>query len=205
MTMKKNIMVIFASMFFSGLCIAQPKGSNEWHGNWEFGVPVGNNFVTSFSALGFSIGYSRFIQENTAVGIESGWNNYYEYAPRKTYEFESGAATTDLYKYIYTVPIVLNLTHYYKLNDVLSPFIRIGLGAQYSEQNLYYNVYETKNTNWGFVAIPEIGAIIHFNKFSPWGLNLAVRYKFSSNKATDLNINSIQTLNFAVGFAYTFR
>src|SRR5258705_6999795 len=108
--MKKNIIIIISSLFFSGLSMAQPKGSNEWHGNWEFGVPIGNDFITSFSALGFNLGYSRFIADDLSVGLESGWNNYYQYAQRKTYQFQDGAATTDLYKYIYTLPITLNVT-----------------------------------------------------------------------------------------------
>lgn len=203
--MKKNIIIIVSTLLLSNLCFAQPKGSSEWHGNWEFGVPVGNNFVTHFSALGFNLGYSRFIEENVAIGLEFGWNNYYQYEPTKTYQFTDGAATTDLYKYIYTLPITLNITHYFKVNNLLTPYGRLGMGAQYSEQNLYYNVYETTNDNWGFVAIPEIGTLIHFGKYNPWSLNLSVRYKYSTNKATEFDINSVQTVNFAVGFAFTWK
>ena len=185
--------------------MAQKKGSSEWHANWEFGLPVGNSFVTNFSALGVNVGYSRFIKDDLAVGTEFGWNNYYQYSARKTYQFSQGAATTDLYKYIYTLPLVLNVTHYFNGGETFKPYIRLGLGAQYSEQNLYYNVYESTNTNWGFVAIPEIGTTIHFNEHSPSSLNVSVRYKFSTNSAKDLGVNNVQTLNFAVGYVYTMH
>jgi hypothetical protein len=192
-------------MLLSNLCIAQHQGSTEWYGTWEFGLPVGNNFVTNFSALGFHMGFARFIKDDLAIGIESGWNNYYQYAPKKTYQFTDGAATTDLYKYIYTLPITLTVTHFFKAGDLLTPYVRLGLGAQYSEQNLYYNVYESTNTNWGFIAIPEIGTHIHFDKHSPWSMDLGVRYKYSTNSAPDLGVSNVQTLNFSVGFDYTLK
>jgi hypothetical protein len=198
----KNIIIILSAILSGTICSAQSKGSSEFHANWEFGFPVGNSFVTSFSALGADIGYSRFIHDQTSVGIELGWNNYYQYAPRKTYVFSDGAATTDLYKYIYTLPIVLNVTHYMTAGDHFTPFVKLGMGAQYSEQNLYYNVYETTNTNWGFVVIPEIGTLIHFSKGNPWAMTTSIRYGYSTNAAKELGINSVQAINFCIGIAY---
>ena len=200
----KNLVLIFCLAGFSTVSMAQ-KGYNEWHANWVFGLPVGNNFVTSFSALGFDMGYSKFIKDDLSVGIEFGWSNYYQYAPRKTYEINNGAATTDLYKYIYTLPITLYATHYFKGGDHFTPFVKLGLGAQYGEQNLYYNIYETSNTNWGFVAIPELGTVVHFTKDNPWGLYASVRYRYSTNATKALGINNVQTVDFSVGVAYVMR
>jgi hypothetical protein len=203
--MQKNIIIIIGCVLLSNLCIAQKIGANEFHVNWEFGMPVGNDFITKFSALGFNAGYGRFVTDDLAVGIEIGWNNYYELEPKKTYEFPEGAVTTDLYKYIYTLPIVLNVAHYFEAGKMLSPYVRLGLGAQYSEQNIYYNIYETTNDNWGFVAIPEAGTIIHFGANNPMGAHLSVRYKYSTNSAENLGVNNLQTLNFAAGFSWIVR
>lgn len=201
----KNILIITSFIFLSSAGIAQKAGTNQWYADWNCGFPVGNNFVTSFSALGFNLGYSRFIKDDFAVGIDFGWNNYYQYAPRKTYQFQDGAATTDLYKYIYTLPITLTATKTFRAGETVSPFVRLGLGTQYSEQNIYYNVYETTNTNWGFAAAPEIGAMVNFQKDGPWSLYLAIKYKYSTNAAKNLGVNSVQTINFAVGIACTFK
>src|SRR5258708_11876734 len=194
--MKKIIAILFVSGFLINVCPAQHKGESQFYLNWASGIPVGTNFLSEYSPRGFNFGYSRFISENTALGTDFGWNNYYEYQPRKTYQLPDGAATTDFYKYLYTVPMTLTVTQYFGDGKMAMPYAKLGLGAQYSEQNLYYNVYETTNDNWGFVAIPEVGALIRFGKYSPWTAMVAVRYQFSTNSAPNFNITNVQTLNF---------
>ncbi|HVY74507.1 MAG TPA: hypothetical protein VG890_06740 [Puia sp.] len=201
--MKKIFLIILVFIQVAGM--AQQRGTSDFHVNWEFGVPVGNNFITNFSALGFNIGYGKFIKDDLAVGFDLGWNNYYQYAPTKTYEYPGGAATTDLYKYIHTLPMTLYAVHYFHTESIFAPFVKLGLGAQYSEQNIYYNVYETTNENWGFTAIPEIGTVVHFRKDNPWGLYTSVRYKYSTNKAEVFGINNVSSINFNVGLAYLLK
>ena len=203
--MKKIITLLSLSLFCASVCPAQNKGASVFYLNWESGFPVGNNFLSEYSPRGFNFGYSRYISDDLAVGTDFGWNNYYEYQAKKTYLFADGAATTDLYKYIYTVPMTVTVTKFFHGGTTATPYVKLGLGAQYSEQNLYYNVYETTNENWGFVAIPEAGAFIHFGKLNPWSLNIAVRYKFSTNSAKQFGITNLQTLNFLLGVACTFK
>ncbi|HTQ28463.1 MAG TPA: hypothetical protein VMI35_10055 [Puia sp.] len=199
--MKKILLIQLLSI--SSLAIfGQTRGEGEFHGNWVFGFPIGNDFVTNFSALGANFGYSRFIKDGVSVGVDLGWNNYYQYAPTKTYVSADGATTTDLYKYLYTLPITAFVSQFFHGNDVFTPYVKLGLGAQYSEQNLYYNIYETTNDNWGFVFMPEVGTLIHFNKQKHFGLNLSARYTYGTNSAQYLGINNVQTVNFSVGFMY---
>jgi hypothetical protein len=200
----KKFILIFPVLFSFFLSYSQMKGDNEFYLNWDFGMPVGNSFVNQFSARGGNFGYGKFIKDGLAVGLEFGWNNYYEFTPEKTYQIQNGAATTDLYKYIYTVPMTATITKFFKAGDMFEPYVRLGLGAQYSEQNLYYNIYETPNENWGFVAIPELGTHLHFGGNKSWAVNLSVRYKFSTNSAPSFDLNNLQTLNFNVGFAWVF-
>ena len=201
----KNIILIIFCVCLALFSNAQTKGTNEWHANWEFGMPVGNNFVTNFCALGFDVGYGKYIKDDLAVGLQIGWNNYYEYASRKTYEFAGGAATTDLYKYIYTLPITAFISHSFRVSETFIPFAKLGVGGQYSEQNLYYNIYETTNDNWGFVIAPEVGAVVHFTQGNPWGLYASVKYSYSTNSDKELKIDNIQTLNFSVGLICVFH
>ncbi|PWT79062.1 MAG: hypothetical protein C5B59_00420 [Bacteroidetes bacterium] len=201
----KNIIIITSFVLFGSSGFAQSPGTHQWYANWNCGFPVGNNFVTSFSGLGFNLGYSHFIKEDFAVGIDFGWNNYYEYAPRQTWHFDGGAATTDLYKYLYTLPIMATATKTFHPSPIFKPFVRLGIGTQYSEQNIYYNVFQTTNTNWGFAVAPEIGTLVQLQKDIPWSLYLAIKYKYATNSATNFGVHDVQTINFAVGIACTFK
>jgi outer membrane protein W len=201
----KSFLIISVIVLSSASSFAQTQGSSFAYANWDFGFPVGNNFVSSFSGWGGNVGFSYFVQENLGVGLELGWNSYYQYASTKTYSNADGAVTTDLYKYIFTLPITATVMHTFKAGKVVRPYVKLGLGAQFSQQNLYYNIYQTTNDDWGFVAIPEVGANLRFSPYSKWSMNLSVRYKFSTNSQAQYNLTNIQTLNFNVGVVAQIR
>jgi hypothetical protein len=203
--MKKTISILAVFLFFFDLAMGQHQGTSLFFANWQSGFPVGNSFLSNYSARGFNFGYNRFVSDDLSVGIDFGWSNYYQYQPKKTYEFPDGAATTDLYKYIYTAPMTITVTKYFSGGNVATPYVKLGLGAQYSEQNLYYNVYETTNDNWGFVAIPEIGTLIHFGKYKPTSINVGVRYQFSTNSKKEFGITNLQTVSFLLGLALSSK
>jgi hypothetical protein len=68
-----------------------------------------------FGQTGGDLAYSYFIKKNLSVGIDLGWNNYWKYVPTTTCQFKTGAATTDLYHYIFTLPIRATVTKYYHI------------------------------------------------------------------------------------------
>ena len=196
----------FAIIILTGVVShAQLKGDALGYFNWNFGPTISNHFVSNFSGEGANAGYSYFIMDNLSVGAELGWNNYNEYAPRQTYTTKNGAVTTDMYKYIYTLPVTATITKYFKTSSFVYPYTKLGVGALYSQQNLYYNIFETTDSNWGFAVVPEIGANIKLNPSNSWAFNVGAQYKVSTNKNSNYNISNLQTYNFNVGITCRIR
>jgi len=50
--------------------------------------------------------------------------------------------------------------YYLEGGATFQPYVGIGLGAQYSSQSIYYNIFVTEDKNWGFIARPQIGTLI---------------------------------------------
>ena len=199
--MKKSIFLALA-IFISVLCQGQAKGTSLFDLNWGPGSTIGNSFVSGFATRGGDFGYSYFIKKNLSVGIDLGWNNYWRYVPTTTYQFKAGAATTDLYNYIFTLPIRANVTKYYHIGKLFSPYVKSGLGAEYSEQNLYYNIFQTTHSNWGFVTNNEVGVKIQPAAGSPMAFNLGFRYQYASNSVHQYNINNLQAYNIIFGVCW---
>lgn len=200
----KKIVIAFALFCTGTIANAQHKGSNLWYLNWEPGTPVGSNFVSQFSWRGGSFGYSRFISDNTTVGVEMNWNSYYEYKPSQTYTQGTIAVTTDFYKYLYSLPLTIRAAHYFKTSfNKMMPYIGLGIGTAYGEQKLFYNIYESGTNNWGFCVIPEIGTNIRLsdNQQAPL-INLGVRYKYSTNSWKDVGLSGVSTFNFYLGLSF---
>lgn len=202
--MKK--MITFSLVLF--VCIVgygQQKGNSEIFLNWNLGAPVSNSFVKGFNGSGANLGYNAFIAKDLAVGGSLGWNNYNTYYDRQTYNTKTGAVTTDMYTYMFNLPITATVTKYIDLGNIVSPYVKLALGALYSEQNQYYNIYEDRQTNWGFTAIPEIGARFTLQPQSKWSLNAGAQYLYATNKASNYGLNNIRTVSANIGASFRFR
>ncbi len=200
--MKK--LIVYTLIIFSAASVsAQNKGSQAIYLNWNLGITNNNHFVNNdFSAAGATTGYSYFIRKNLAVGAEIGWSNHYSYSPRHTYQFKDGAVTTDMYKYLFTVPVTATVIKYFNIPFPVLPYAKLGLGAQYSEQTLFYNIYESKNSDWGFTAIPEIGVNIRLNSIRPLLFNVGAQFRYAGNRAAEYNISNLQSFNFNLGLIW---
>jgi outer membrane protein len=201
--MKKSIFLATA-ILISVLCQGQAKGTSLFDFNWGPGSTIGHSFVKGFATSGGDIGYSVFIKKNLALGLDLGWNNYWQYKPTATYQFKTGAATTDLYQYLFTLPVTATVTKYFHPGKVFSPYLKGGIGAEYSEQNLYYNIFQTTHSNWGFVANHEVGVRIQPSPPSQFAFNLGFRYLYASNKTSRYNIDNQQAYNVIIGASWTF-
>ncbi|WP_169749177.1 outer membrane beta-barrel protein [Flavihumibacter petaseus] len=169
---------------------------------WDVNFPVGNDFLDKTSLYGFKLEYRRGIKHNFSVGTEIAWNSYYQYVPRTTYQLKDGAITTDLYKYIYTLPLAVNAHWYFSGGKMFYPYAGLALGATYSEQDLYYNTYVTEVDNWGFLIRPEIGAIIKPSEHSGFGILVGARYSYSTNKEDDFKIDGLKSVGLQLGVVF---
>jgi outer membrane protein W len=139
---------------------------------------------------------------NVSVGADVSWNSYYEYTPKTTYQLKDGAVTTDLYKYVYTLPLALTAHYYFPAGKIIHPYLGVGLGATYADEQLYYNTYVTEDTQWGFLVRPELGALIKVNPKSGWGILAGVRYSYSTNKQTEFKIDNLSSIGVQLGVAW---
>jgi outer membrane protein W len=145
------------------------------------------------------------VNHNISVGIGASWNSFDDYVPRTTYQKPdgTGAVTTDLVKDVYTVPITLSAHYYFDAGKKLLPYVGLGLGTEYADQNLYFNIFGAEQNNWGFVARPEIGLIYPFNTHG--GLFLNAAYNYATNKNDIYNTNSLAQFAISLGFVFGSR
>ena len=167
---------------------------------WDVNIPINNKLIDATSYKGFKFEIRKMVKTNLSVGFEVGSTVFDQYIPRKTYQVQNGAVTTDMYGYIYSLPMALNVHHYFSVSKTVMPYIGIALGANYSEQKLYYNTYVSSSDNWGFLVRPEVGAIIKFQ--DDIGVLVGARYNYSTNSEQSFQMNSIQSLSFQLGFVF---
>lgn len=169
---------------------------------WVINIPSNNEYLTETSFTGGKFDYRYFVKSNFSVGIAFDWATYEQYLSRQTFEKPDGnsAVTSDFVAQAYQVPIVATAHFYFMESKMLKPFAGLGLGAQYLEQSLYYNVYVSDDNNWGFVVRPEIGTLIKLNE--TWGVLVGAHYSMGTNKTELLNRDSFKNFGFSIGLAF---
>jgi outer membrane protein len=169
---------------------------------WDINTPINNTkFIDNTSAAGISLQGRYFINENISVGAEIAWASLYEYAPRETYTFDNGAVTTDLYKFNYILPITANAHYYFMPDRAVTPYVGLGVGAMYSQQDFYFNIYNLSFSKWGYLVKPEAGVLFKFGR-SNMGAMLGVRYNYGTNREPALNFDNIQMLGVNIGLVF---
>ncbi|MCU0415555.1 MAG: outer membrane beta-barrel protein [Cytophagaceae bacterium] len=172
---------------------------------YDVNIPLANrNFLDNTSFVGFEIEGKWKVASNITCGIGVNWSTYYQYQPRATYPVRDGLdITTDLYKYIYTLPITFNTQYHFTPGEQVIPYVGMGIGTCYANHKVLFNGYETSDHNWGIALRPEIGAAIFLGRESTTALHAAIRYSYLSNGNEELNYNNFQSLGFQLGLNFT--
>ncbi len=190
-------MVSFASTY------AQTR-TNIFAVSWEVASPTNSGYLDKTSWAGGRIEYRKMVKPQFSVGAAISWNSFEQYVGTKTYNNgHGGAVTTDMVREIYTLPITITGHYYFKTSSkIFKPYAGLGLGAEYAEQNAYFNIYGLTSNNWGFVARPEVGALLQFGK-GVAGL-VGVSYNVATNKNDEFDISSLKQFCVNIGIAGLF-
>jgi outer membrane protein W len=185
---------------------AQTEGSNRdlVSFSWEMGFPSSNKYLNESSLSGWRFEYRKGIKPYLSIGLGLSWNAFDEYIHTKTYTSSDSAKaiTTDMIRQVYTLPITLTAHYYYPTKSkIMQPYLGVGLGGQYAENNTYMNIYSFNENNWGFVIRPEVGALFTFSPRSPVKALLGLGLNVSTNKyeAFDINGWNHVTVNVGIG------
>jgi len=162
-------------------------------------TPSGD-YLTKTSWAGGELEYRYFPNNQLSVGGNLSWASFSQYFPRQTYVKDDGntALTSDFVAHAYTLPITATAHYYFAQKKRIRPYAGIALGGQYMDQRLYYNVYESDDYNWGFVARPEFGVLIG-DPHSLTPIVFAIDWSYSSNKNGITQKSSFNTFGVKLG------
>ena len=200
--MKKSIIVLAIILFSGGSLMAQGV-KNLFGVSWEVAFPVGD-FIGKTSFSGAKLEYRHFVKPSFSIGTTLSWNNYEEYVSKKTYENadQTQAVTTDNDRIVFNLPITADFFYYFQSSGKIKPYAGVGLGAQYSAQEVYYNIYVSEEKNWGFVARPQIGALIHLQPTNPTFFMVGAGYNYATNKNESFKVDNLANFWVSIGVCF---
>lgn len=177
---------------------------NQFIVAWDIAIPTTNDFLDKTSFNGVKLEYRRLLNTNIAWGVSSGWNSYRQKVDQQLYEAPDGsrAVYTDMIRRVHELPITLNGYYFLDQTADIKPYAGLGLGALYSLQEAYFNVYEIDEHNWGFLVRPEIGVQYEINYLL--GVQAYASYSYATNKNDSFRIDNLSHISIGVGLYWGF-
>ncbi len=191
---------IFIIAVLAGLSLAAFPQRSFFSFEYSMGFGAGNvhDYISQASFRGFTIDYRSMIQPNIGLGVDVGWNVFYQEMPDGVYEYNSKLTYSGKqWRYQNHFPVLGAADYYFKPDADIVPYAGFGMGTMYSMQNTDMSVYSFQRDAWHFAIRPEVGAI--FKMGQGVHFNLVGKYYYGL-KAGDLPAQGYFTVN--VGFVF---
>ncbi len=196
--MKKSIIILALAVFSGTAAFAQ----NIWTVNYEVGIPLGemSNYISKTSWRGFSVNGNTYITDKITLGGTFQWSAFNEKYPRDTYELPDGAVTSTVWAKMYVMPLLVNARYNFKPEGTFRPYVGLGTGAYYIEQETQVGLYVDAPKNWRYGLTPELGL------YYPIGMSdLALHARVAYNHVfynVDPVGSSLGFLDISIGLAF---
>lgn len=163
----------------------------------SFGLGDLGDFISEPSFRGATAQYRNNLSDNISVGVDVGWNVFYE---RKDYEsYTSGSISLSgiQYRYQNEIPIFLSADYMLTTDNNIKPYAGLGIGTIYCERITDMGIWRLEENPWQFAMKPEIGMLYELSGGK--ALQLALRYNYGF-KTEELEGQGYLTIG--VGFAF---
>lgn len=196
--MKKISLYIFAlSTLIASKALAQTEVTSI---SYSMGFTTGdyNKFMSTTSFRGATLDWRHLVTENVGVGLELGWNAFYEDRGYTTIEKDNLALSGNQFRYSSSVPILVSANYYLKpVTERVSPYVSFGIGTQYTRDNTDMGIYTLEDDCWHFMLKPELGVLI--SPQENFGIMVAAKY-YNGFKTSETDSRNYFTVN--VGFVW---
>ena len=190
--MKKALYILIFTLFASS-AMAQ-NSLMSWQYSMGFATGDLHDYVAPVSFRGITYNYNWMVETGASVGLEIGWNVFYEKKPYDTYSRGDWDYSGKQYRYSNNVPLLFNIGYYINPDDAVTPFAGFGIGTMYSERKTSMGAYTFTSDGWHFELKPELGLM-----YNTEGASLALSGKYYYGfKAGDLPAEGYFTINLGI-------
>jgi hypothetical protein len=195
--MKKSFIftiLLTLGLFATSLVQAQSHTSIQY----SVGVPMGElkDHAGNISGRGFVFEYHKTVNDNLSMGINLGYNLFYE---EKSYgSYTSGTATLSGIQYCYDnmFPMLFN-TQYHLGTGPFRPYGGLGIGTLYNLRNTDMGLYTIEENNWHFLMTPEVGFTYDLGQ----GVGIKFNAKYD-NAFKSADADAMGNLSFNIGLNF---
>jgi len=173
--MKKLVTVaVFTLIFFTQNAYCQQPGYVSFQYAMGFGTGDLGEFISAPSFRGAVFEYRKAIKDNLLVGVDFGWNVFYEKKDNDSYTSGTETLSGIQYRTQNILPMLISAEYFLSTDNPLKPYIGLGIGTMYTERSTDMGQWRLKENPWSFAVKPELGLLYEMS-FST-SFKLAAKY-----------------------------
>jgi outer membrane protein W len=173
--MKKLIVIaVFVIFIFSKNAYSQQPGYWSFQYATGFGTGDLGDYISAPSFRGGLIEYRKAIKDNVLVGVDFGWNVFYEKKDADTYTSGTEALSGVQYRTQNALPMLVSAEYFLSTDNALKPYVGLGIGTMYLERSTDMGQWRLEENPWSFAVKPELGLLYEMS-FST-SFKLAAKY-----------------------------
>lgn len=192
--MKKIILLLLLTGCLVSPAFAQHSFSIQYA--LGFGGTV-NNYITSTSVRGATFEYKIYPQPNISIGLDAGWNHFYERRAYDTYTSGTASLSGVQFRYANAVPIFVTTSYYFSPGNKVNPYVGLGVGTIFMSRYVDMGIFRFTDDEWHFALKPEAGVLVSLNPEMDLILGLRYNNAFATNDTEQQNF-----MAFNIGFVW---
>lgn len=203
--MKKLISLTIA-VFLSILTSTAQQGELRMTFSLSGASPMGEfkNLVSKTTFRGGDALILYGINDRIGVGLNIGFQDFYEKYPRSIYKLSDGSdISAVLTNSVQTIPLLATTRFNLKPGGFLRPYVSAGVGGAIVMNSQYLGEYPNEDDKFSLALRPGAGIFIPFRKEGEVGINVGVNYNFIAYKQND--VSNLSYLGFTVGIGFPAR
>ncbi len=184
---KLRFLIFLVAAVLSGATVQAQQGDLRVSLNYQWGIPTGNlkNLTSDVSPRGWSGYLSYGITNQIAVGLEVGFQDFYQKYPRQVLHAPGSDVSAVITNSIQTMPVLLKGKYTFKPEAPVQPYAALGIGGNLVQYKKYYGQFVDEHSSFGFAAQPEVGLHVPVGREKSAGLHIAAAYNYMPFKEGD--------------------
>ncbi len=156
--MKKIIAILaFGLLVISQNAYCQQPSYTSVQYSIGFGTGDLGDYISAPSFRGATIEYRKAIKDNLLVGVDLGWNVFYEKKDFATYSSGAQSLSGIQYRTQNQLPMLVSVDYFLSTNSEFKPYIGLGIGTMYTERSTDMGQWRLMENPWHFAVKPELG------------------------------------------------
>ena len=170
-----------------------------WGVSYGMSTPFSDTkeFTEGTSWRNMGIDLLAVVNPNTTVGVSFGWNVFNDTTSAVSSRDNVDVQGTQ-FRYINSLPILLNFRRYMGTRGGPRPYIGVGVGPHLMKERVDVGLWTISDNIWHFGVAPEVGLVVPMGPVVKGFINAKYHYAAAAGDAG----RSHSYLGFNIGFAW---